>query len=61
MKNLRIWRVQFVKNGMKAPYSFVETKDEKFWQAEKNAMKKAQSESHLAKLGWDLVLTQVEN
>lgn len=45
MKNLRIWRVQFVKNGMKAPYSFVETKDEKFWQAEKNAMKKAQLES----------------
>jgi len=53
--------VQAVKNGMKAPYSFVETKDEKFWQAEKNAMKKAQLESHLLKLGWDLVLTQVEN
>ena len=52
--------MQFVKNGMKAPYSFVETKDEKFWQAEKNAMKKAQSESTLAKLGWDLILTEVK-
>ena len=58
MKNQRTWRVQFVKNGMKAPYSFVETQDGKLWQAKKNAEKLAKSNNRLADLGWDLILTE---
>lgn len=59
MRNLRTWRVQYVKDGMKAPYSFVETTEKKLWQAEKNAMKKVLENSRLAELGWDLALTEV--
>lgn len=60
MRNSRTWRVQYVKNGMKAPYSFVETDDVKLWQAEKNAMKKAKESSRLVKLGWDVILSEVK-
>lgn len=60
MNNLRTWRVQYVKNGMKAPYSFVQTSDKKLWQAEKTANKLAKEKnSRLAQLGWDLTLTEI--
>jgi hypothetical protein len=59
MKNQRTWKVQFVKNGMKAPYSFVETHDVKLWQAKKSAEKLAKSNQRLAELKWDLILTEI--
>lgn len=59
MKNLRTWRVQYVKNGMKAPYSFVQTDEKKFWKAKQIATQLAQKKSALAKIGWDLILTEI--
>ena len=59
MNNLRTWRVQYVKNGMKAPYSFVQTSDKKLWQAEKTAKVLALKNSRLAELEWDLILTEI--
>ena len=56
---IRTWRVQPVRLGMKAPYSFVKTSDVKYWQAEKNAMKMAKEKNRLADLGWDIILTEV--
>ncbi len=59
MNILRTWRVQYVKNGMKAPYSFVQTNDKKLWQAKKTAKKLATDNSRLAQLDWTLILTEV--
>lgn len=59
MSNLRTWRVQYVKNGMKAPYSFVETSDKKLWQAKLEAERLAKENSRLAELGFDLILTEI--
>jgi len=55
----RKWRVQPVKDGMKAPYSFVYTSEVKVWQAEKSAIKLATKNCRLSKLGWDIILTIV--
>lgn len=69
MINKRTWRVQPVKDRMKAPYHFVETfveidkrrkvkKHVIMAQHEKQANKLAQ-QCHLVKLGWDYTLTTV--
>lgn len=60
MKVKRTWRVQPIKNGMKAPYFFVTTEKKKLWQAEARAMKLAEQNCRLTKLGWDIILTLVD-
>lgn len=57
VKIFRTWRVQPVRQGMKAPYSFVYTDDKKIWQARANAIKLAKQNCRLSKLGWDIDLT----
>ena len=57
--NFRTWRVQPIKDGMKAPYHFVYTKKTKFkWEDEREANKLSQK-CHLVKMGWDIILTEV--
>lgn len=57
MKIIRKWRVQPVRQGMKAPYHFVYTDDKKLWQAEHNARKVVEKNCYLVKIGWDYLLT----
>ena len=59
MKVNRTWRVQPVRQGMKAPYHFVYTTDKKMWIAENNAKKLVENNCYLVKLGWNYDLTLV--
>lgn len=69
MLNKRTWRVQPIKDRMKAPYYFITTtveidrrrkikKEVIMAQHNKQARKQVESECYLVKLGWNYTLTE---
>ena len=69
MTNKRTWRVQPVKNRMKAPYHFINTtviidrrrkiKKEVIMAQHKMQANKLAEECYLIKLGWNYILTEI--